>query len=431
MKKLFLPLAIIAVTMSSCSNDEPNEGFTTSSSTDNGNLVSINAYAGTTRAKDTTTSTLEDSGYVELHIDDSDTIKSSYTFAFALDDWSQDETDKIIWDDITFPANFYSMHDGAPFTGLSFTEDTATFTDYTVSGASTEHKDLVYHASQLSAIPTGGAVSVYHKHALSKIHLYAATGSNNVYIARVNLVNIESEGTLTITPVTASEISTTNGAEWVIESGNLTDYLYFYTGEVAPSALNSTTNGSNPIINDTEEAPLMIIPQETTAATMSSTDGSLATFSGSYIEVIYYMTDSKNMPIVGYSSVAARADASSYIDDDQSKTLYVMGAFPLGYEFEVNKEYDISLGLGADNSSGGILIADYYVDKTGEAVTLTKNGVDTDGDGDSDEDDGSSVEIPEIDEGDDILADSSDCIDIIVTVNDWDDGGSITVEYTE
>ncbi len=431
MKKLFLPLAILAMTMSSCSNDEPNVGATTTSSADYGDLVSINAYAGTTRAVDTTTSTLEDSKYVELYIDDSDSIQASYTFIFAADDWSQDETDKIIWDDITFPANFYSMHDGAPFTDLSFTDDTATFTDYTVSGASTEHKDLVYHASQLSAIPTGGAVSLYHKHALSKIHLYAATGSNNVYIARVNLINIESEGTLTITPVTASEISTTNGAKWVIESGNLTDYLYFYTGTTAPSALNSTTNGSDPIINDDDDAPFMIIPQETTAATMTSTDGSLGTFSDSYVEVIYYMTDSNNMPIVGYSSVGARSDASSYIDDDQDKTLYVMGAFPLGYEFEINKEYDISLGLGTDGSSGGILIADYYVDKDGEAVTLTKKGVDTDKDGDSDEDDGSKVEIPEIDEGDDILADSTDCIDIVVTVNDWDDGGSINVEYVE
>ncbi len=419
MKNLFLPLMLFAIGMSSCSKDQPN--ISDSSTTQSSDLVGINVYSGTTRALDTTTETLETtSGEVVLHIDDSGSIQSTYYFYYQNSDWAQDDTDAIAWSKITFPANFYSMHDGDPLEGLSFTSEVATYTNYTVTGESWEHKDLVYHASVLNAMPTGGAVSLYHKHALSKIHLYAATDKTKVYIARVRLVNIDGEGVATIKPVAYDEITTASGISWTNSESDFETYLYHYIGDEKITSISSAS-GTNPIITEVATAPLMIIPQSTTAAVMGGSENSVVSFTGSYIEVIYYLTDSDNNPIVGYSSVAARPDAADYIEDNQPLALFVMGAFPLEATFYPNMEYDITLGLGASGSTGGILIADYYVDKSGIAVDLTKV------DGDDDDDDG-TTEIPGIEEGDYILGDADDPIDIIVTANSWDDGEDVDVE---
>ncbi len=415
---------IFAVALGSCSKNEPNVGDNSDAASD-GSMVAINVYAGTTKATDTTTETLETAAWVELHIDDSADISETFKFVYDGSDWSQESDDPILWSDITFPANFYSMHDGAPFEDLTYNDDSATYSGYTVTGTSEEHKDLVFHASTLTTAPSSRVVSAAHTHALSKINLYAATGTTNVYIAKVQMVSIDGEGDVTITPLAADALSTDTGATWVNSGTEFEDYQYYFIDDSSPVALNSTLYGSNPIINSDEVAPLMIIPQETTAATITEDpDGGLdAIVSNSYIEVIYYMTDANGSPVVGYSSVSELSNASDYIDADQTTTLYVKAGFPLGYEFMVNKEYDITLGLGVTGSTGGVLLADYYVDKNGDAVKLTK----VDDDGDGEDEDEEVVEVPEIDEGDDILA-GDDEVDIVVSAGTWDDGGSVTVE---
>lgn len=431
MKHTLFPAILFAVALGSCSKNDPNVG---NNSVDyNGDdIIGINVYTGTTRGDDTITSTIEDSEYVLLHIYENG--GSSYTSEFKYDasvvDWAQSADSKITWSSISFPAAFFSLHDGEdPLEMVTFDGDEAIFNDYTVTGDSSAHLDLVYHASELTAMPGGGVVSVYHKHALSKIHLYASTGTTKVAIARVRLVEIDGKGTVTITPIDGSSDATAKGVSWECSGDTFEDYQYYSVGDDAPSLITSA-DGSNPIINTSEKAPLMIIPQECVAATVASTADGVATFANSYVEVIYYMVDSNGTAVVGYAAVSDLIDAEEYIAADQTKTLYVMAAFPLGYEFEANKEYDIALGLGVDGSSGGLLVADYYVDKNGDAVTLTKDGVDLDGDGDSDEDDGTKVDIPSIEAGDPILS-SSDDIDIVVTANSWDYGDSTYVDYDE
>lgn len=425
MKKLFFPVMLLAAAFVSCSEDEPSIDNVTNATTNGEGLVSINVYAGTTKGTDTTTDTLESDTYVELHIDDSGSVQQSYTFVFKDKDWSQSEDDPIKWSEIVFPANFYSMHDGDAFTGLSFTEDVATYTDYTVSGDSSAHKDLTFHASQLVSIPTGGVLSAYHKHALSKIHLYASTGTNKVYIAKATLINVDGTGTVTITPLTTAEEEAGDvGASWKSTS-DYSDYNYYYIGAeetAAATAIQSSSSTTNSIINTNDDAPLMIIPQSTTGITADEIRSASLTVK-SYIEVIYYLTTAADNPLVGYSSVSLRGDASDYIDADQEKTLYVKAAFPLTYEFEPNKEYDIKLGLGAVDTTGGKLVDDFYVDKNGDPVTLTK--VDCDDDDEDKEDD---VDITDIDEGDDILDNLNSEIDITVSVNEWDDGDTHVIE---
>lgn len=399
--------------MSSCSTDSTS--VEAKNAADSADLVGVNVYAGITKGADTETSDLETSGVVELHIDDSGTLSESLTFTFADSDWSQTDASQIKWGDVVFPANFYSMHDGAAFDALTFDPDKAVYSDYVVSGASSAHKDLVYHASQLESIPVGGMVSAAHKHALSKINLYAATGDNNVYIAHVNLVNIDALGTVTITPLTEDSAATDSDISWALGDANLQRYQYYYVGDAAASALNSSVAGCDPLINELDEAPLMIIPQETTAAT--STDIIRDDVATSYVEVIYYMTNDKGNPVVGFSAVKERPDADDFSLADQNKALYVKTGFPLGYEFEPNKEYDITLGIGADGSTGGILIHDYYVDKDGNEVELTSS------------EDGSKVtpEVPDVDEGDDVLDNVGDLIDITVTASPWIDGNSVAI----
>ncbi len=419
MKHLYFPLILFAAAISSCSTDQPSVGNAAANS---GDLVAINVYTGTSRATDTTTSTLEYDAEVLLHINDSVGLNKTYLFEYGGTDWSQSSSDPISWDDISFPANFYSLHDGTdPLSAVSFDESEAIYTGYTVTGASTEHKDLVTHASILSTMPVGGAVSVYHKHALSKIHLLASTGTNSVYIANVQLVTIDGMGDVTIVPLAADQIASESGITWDVSKSEFEDYLYLAIGEKdTPDEYNSTDNGSNPLINESGDAPLMIIPQTTVAATVLSSADDVATFKDSYVQVIYYLTDSEGQPVVGYSSVGARSDATDFIGTDQDKALYVLAAFPLGYTFESNKEYNVNLGMGADGSTGGILMADYYVDYKGDAVKLTREG-DTDA---------AIEDVPGIDEGDNILGDADGDICILVTANSWDDDtDAISVEY--
>lgn len=420
MKKLLFPAMFLAATIVGCADDE-STAVGGASTIDNGDLVSINVYAGTTKGDDTTTNSIELDEYVLLHIDDSDGVAESYKFVYSSSDWSQSGS-SITWSDIKFPANFYSLHDDAALDGVTFYDDDENLSDgyakyenYKVTGNSSTHKDLVYHASRLSAAPSGGTLSAYHKHALSKIHLYASTGYNLLYVARVQMVNIDGKGTVTITPLDATDITTSNGVEWDVTEDNQT-YQYFFISGDTPTKFT----GSNQLINTEKDAPLMIIPQQTTKATVVGSDDSLvATISeGSYIEVIYYLTNSAGVPIVGYSSVSEMPNGSYYKDENQ--VLYVAAAFPLGYTFTDNTEYDITLGIGSKGSTGGKLIYDYYVDKNGDPVYLTKV------DGDEEE-----VEVPEIDEGDDILSDGDDEIDIVVSACDWTTGSSVDLTGSE
>ncbi|MFI3248317.1 MAG: hypothetical protein R3Y39_04225 [Rikenellaceae bacterium] len=415
MKKLFFPVMLLAAAMCSCTEDETN--MIDYPSGDSSDLVSINVYAGTTKGTDTTTETLETKAYVELHIDDSASKALTYKFTYDGTNWNQGADDPIKWSDIVFPAKFYSLHDGSPYTNLTFTDDDATYTDYTVSGESSLHKDLVFHASEIDAIPADGTLSVYHKHALSKIHLYAATGTNKVYIARARLINMDGKGTVTITPLDDDATSTDVGASW--ENSGTSDSEYEYYSVESNASAISSGDGSAKIISTLTESPLMIIPQSTTAATAEQIANSKIV--GTYIEVIYYLTNVNENPLVGYAKVRNLPDGEDYISTDLDRTLYVMAAFPLAHCFLPNKEYDITLGLGSEDSTGGILIEDYYVDKDGVKVTLTKK------------DDGSTTtpEVPDVDEGDDILDNVNSAICITVTANSWDDGIDKEIEFTE
>ncbi len=415
MKKFSFPVTLLALAvMVGCAEDESQIVGGVTSNADNSDLVSINVYAGTTKGTDTTTSTLEDSENVILHINDSGSISETFSFVYADDDWSQDGY-SLFWYDITFPANFYSLHDSTPLTGLKFDDDDAIYSGYSVAKESTDHNDLVYHASKLDAIPSGSVVSAHHKHALSKIHFYVSTGTANVYIARVQMVNVDDTGTITITPLAADASSDATDIAWSDNDKFEDTFLYYYVGDTsdATTALKTDTNGDDPIINSDDDAPMMIIPQSTTGSTFSEEDFKEddSTISGTYIEVIYYATNADGLPLIGYSSVAEMTNASDY--KDQSIVLYVKAGFSLSYEFEANKEYNITLGIGSTGSTGGVLLADYYVDKTGEEIILTNIS-----DGGEEEE---TTDVPDLEEGDDIFSDNTDKIDILISAYLWSD----------
>ncbi len=416
MKRVLLPALLLTVAMSSCSQNDV-DGVDDSVVSSDGNLK-INVSAGTTKGEDVTTSSLETSGKVTLHIKDSKNVSSGYDFDNdgGGSDWSQTSSSTLTWDDIELPAYFYSMHDGSA-QGVGLADDSAT-KEYSVSGSSSDHNDLVYHASVLSAIPAGGTINVYHKHALSKIQLYAGTGGNKIYIAKVQFINVDANGKATIQPLSASDVATGMDVTWKNSGTSDETYLYYYVGdedsgdtEATPQALQSATvdgKTTNPVINDDTASPFMIIPQETTGVTSEQIVADKIT--GSYLEVIYYLTDSNDAPLVGYSSVSIRTDADNYIDDDQGKTLYVKAAFPVGYDFEANMQYNLTLGVGMTGSTGGLLLEDNYVDRDGNPITLT------------DKDCGGATttpEIPEVDKGDEILGDGSDDLNIIVSATNW------------
>ncbi|MFI3267606.1 MAG: fimbrillin family protein [Rikenellaceae bacterium] len=409
MKKHLLPVLLIVAVMSSCSKNDIS-GYATSDTSKSSDDITLFIATTTSRGADVTTSSLENaSGGVDLHINDADSISDAYNFTATDSDWSQSST-SLKWSDITFPAYFYSMHDGDP-QSLTMTDSTATLS-YSVTGNSTDHKDMVYHASVLSSIPSSGSINAYHTHALSKMNIYAGTGTNKVYIAKATVMNVDGESIATIS---------SSGIVWSDETYNDADYQYYYVGDDTQEALQSSVVDGvtvNPIINSGDSVSLMIIPQSLIGATVEAdSDGTTATISGSYVEVIYYLTDSNDAALVGYSSVSARPDSSDYIAADQNKALYVKAAFPLTVELANNKQYNLILGLGMTGSTGGLLVDDFYVDKNGDPVKLTKTCDDT----------SAEVEIPDLEPGDEILGDGDDEIDIYVNVKDWDDAEGVSL----
>ncbi len=419
MKTILFSALLLVATMSSCSKNEVTEEVlgTANLQGDEVGLNTTTTNLRQTRGADMTTAGLETSASgVMLHINDAGTKSAGYHFTAIGSDWSQNSATPVLWKDLTFPAFFYSMHDGTPqmvtlngdtdYTDL--TDENATH-DYTVTGESSTHKDLVYHASQLDDIPTSGKVNAAHTHALSKINLLAGTGENKLYVARVRLMNVDGDGSLTITAP--------NTVAWTTGTSNEDDYQYFYINNAAPTALQSIVGGvtTNPLLNTASNAPMMIIPQTTTAAAYT-TSGDQAVFSGTYVEVIYYLTDKDDKAIAGYSAVSALPNATEYIPADQSTVLYVKAAFPLGQTFVDNKVYNLLLGFGMEDSTGGELVDDFYVDKDGNPVQLTKNGCSPD-----------KVDIPELEPGDKILDYKNKAVDILVSSGAWGASESVNL----
>ncbi len=420
MRKIFFPALLIVAAMSSCSQNDVDVASVKSSSDSGDEVVANIVSAGSiSRGAVVTTSTLEDSdGGVDIYIQDADKIETYYNFKATDSDWSQSAS-SLLWSDITFPAYFFSMHDGAA-QSLTFGDGEVTLS-YTVSGESTSHKDLVYHASTLSAIPSSAAINAYHQHALSRLSIYAGTGGNKVYIAKATVMNLYGEGVATIDP---------DGIDWTNSGKADYDYEYYpIDNETVPVELQSTTVDevtTNYLVNSADDASLMIIPQTAVASVVSQgVAGGSLTLTGTYIEVIYYLTDSDDNALVGYSAVSEMTNATDYIDGDQTTTLYVKAAFPLGKEFVDNKHYYVTLGLGMDGSTGGYLVDDFYVDEDGDPVKLTtKDDAD---DGVDDDDDSKQVDVPGLLPGDEILGGSDDYVDILVDVSTWGSSESISL----
>lgn len=421
MRKIFFPALLLVAAMSSCSQNDVDMASLKSSGDSSDKVTANIVSAGSiSRGAVVTTSTLEDSDSgVDIYIKDAKDIDSHYNFKATDSDWSQSNS-SLLWNDITFPAYFFSMHDGeAQF--LSYANGKVTLS-YTVSGASTAHKDLVYHASTLSAIPSSAAVNAYHQHALSRLSIYAGTGGNKVYIAKVTVMNLDGEGIATIDP---------DGIVWTMNEINSYDYEYYPINdeEVVPIKLQSTTVDNvttNPLINDGEDASLMIIPQTAVKATVPGAEaGGSSTVTDVYIEVIYYLTDSDDNALVGYSAVSKMSNSTDYIDGDQEKTLYVKAAFPLGKTFVDNMHYYITLGLGMVGSTGGYLVDDFYVDEDGDPVKLTTK--EDANDGDDGDDDSKKVDIPDLLPGDEIFGGSYDLVDIIVDMSTWGSSESLSI----
>ncbi len=405
MKKFFIPALLFMGAMSSCSKNEVTEVLPEG---DNSNKVGINISSGATKGVDLMTNDIETQGDIKLYaISEKTSEPTSYMFKFTDGDWISGVAPS--WDEIGIPVVFYSAHEGTNPVELSVkvtnTSDLTTEANlgYEVSTASSvSHKDLVFHASKVNSIPLGGKINAYHTHGLSKINFLASTGTNKAYIARVQLMNVDKNGVATITPK--------NAISWSENSEIGMDYCYYADPTASSSQVAAMFDEGDYIATDKTKSAIMMIPQTLNDPDVFTTTTGLE--AGTYVEVIYCLEDSEGNPIVGYTSADKHYEFDKFPDDIAANTpLYVKVAFGVKYDLVAGKQYDITLGLGRENSTGGIVLGKEFVDKDGDPIDT--DPVDTG--------------IPE--PGEPAIPGASTQVDITVNVGDW--GVTEDVEYID
>ncbi len=412
MKKIILPVLLLVGAMSSCSKNDVTEVL---HSSDNMNAVGLNVASGVTRGADVTTASIQNTSNIDLYY--ASTAKTGKaTFTCSAGDWIS--TDAPKWSELGIPGSttaFYSMNDGSNAYGLvdatsGMTADAA----FTTGEESANHKDLVYYAGELAAIPAGGQINAFHKHALSKVNFFATTGSLNVHIARVRLVNVGAESTPTITAPTT--------VTWTKVASQ--DAFFKYYADADASSDKVAVSFGDPVTAGADNSKVAIMAASTTPSVMMIPQALVNSFDtatqqgdnvadvikGAYIEVIYCATDKNGEAIVGYTEAQKHPQYSKMTTgttdtDITSATtpLYVKAAFPIAsLSLGDNKAYDVILGLGGTGSTGGYVVSDEFVNKDGDKINL---GIE-------------ETEIPDID--DPVFPDADAQIDIIVTVGDWE-----------
>ncbi|MFI3323017.1 MAG: hypothetical protein R3Y50_10940 [Rikenellaceae bacterium] len=392
MKKFIIPALLIVAAMSSCSKDEVTEVLPQG---DNANVLGLSVSSGVTKGADVTTASLENNTKVKLYAVKTDKTVYTSDFTFDSGDWSS--SDAPTWTALGLPGEtvkFYSVHDGEGPIILDVSDTSVGATlEHTTSQESADHKDLVYYAGSLAAIPAGGKIQAYHKHALSKVNVKASTGDLKVYIARVRLVNADSK---------ANAAMLDNSVTWT-NNTDVTDLFNYYADANASNTLVASQFDDELIKLADTNPDILMVPQTLAATCKSDINDDL---SDSYIEVIYCAEDKDGNPLVGYSEASKYPEYDNITNEDVTTTtpLYVKAAFPVSYAFVDDTAYIISLGLGGiDDSTGGLNLSDNYVDKDGNDIELGDK-VDPD--------------LPE--EGDPIFPTGNTQIDITVKVCDWD-----------
>ena len=323
MKTKFFFLAVAAVALASCSNDETVE-------VNQGEAISFRALTtNLTRAADETFSNANDQFGVTA-------FKKSQTTGAYFDDVVFKTTDgstfvsqsnKYYWPSST-NLDFYAYAPLPTEVGGSGSAAVTRggYNTFTVTPGTDvpNQPDFVYAVTRNwgkatsdqttgHVIPTATGVTINFRHAESKVLIQLKNTNNNLIftVGNVEIGNLKGSGTFTWNGVTdgSSETSaasaTTDGrydgtgtltylnGTWNSLSGTGTytvamgtdDIDAVATGDQPRNVFSGLVNDGRDLTNTAANHEMILIPQELSIATKYSTDGSGATFAGAYITV--------------------------------------------------------------------------------------------------------------------------------------------------
>ena len=287
MKSKYLAVALSAVALTACNNDEVME-------VNQGRGISFQVATETsTRAQATTTSTIDEFmvwGFTQE--EPAKTLMEELSVSKSGSEWTYDGT--IFWP--AAPVDFYSISpepvsDKVSEGTVSISNSKQKITGFMVNTDQSEQVDLLYavNKGEKKADHEASAVSINFRHALSQIVFKAKNTNKNlkVIVKGVKIANIKKAGDFTYpTQATTPQNTSADGTIVATTQGtwsNVSTTTTFEAG-ITELTLDGVKDAQNLTTTDEDvyTGALFMIPQELTAWDPSATGALNSTNTGVY-----------------------------------------------------------------------------------------------------------------------------------------------------
>jgi hypothetical protein len=420
MKKIILSLAVASLIFASCTKET-----TTSEITGNPGAIGFNPSTGkATRATVTTINgagsttslqgdaagfgvygTKNNAGVQAEYIGNVDYI---YNSAETKWEW-EDPANPEMWPttDAEYPMNFYAYHPVSATTGLAVATLSYPYTIGQNTVATPQQDLLAANKLNVQTRPTSSNVNLDFKHILSQVKFKVVGGTGmTVEVQSISVRNAGSVRTFKYG---------TNPMAWD-GTAPTTNTHYPYVSAPAIAANEWNGDGSTANLVTGTSGSLMLIPQNFSTRAwdkQAAPDDHVAGVGGdTYIEVVYRMTETTGgKDVVGYTD-ATKHPQYVTLSSSETGNLFVKVGYPLDTNWEMGKTYTYTIYLGTPNSSGGNLVFDNFINDAGGDSGLPVVHPDTEED----------IDVPEP------IVDTTQPIDFIVKVGDWEDAAGISLQ---
>jgi hypothetical protein len=359
MKKLFLSLAVATFVFASCTKETK-----VSTPVGDSDAIGFDISTGKTRVSDSELSTLQNdvSGFGVYAQNKSGALITDRPYIYVDGEWkwAGSDADWQKWPQGSgaYPIDFYAFYPisatgGLATTGLSH--------EYVVDGNPSKQVDLL--AARLQGVatrPATGEVALNFEHILSKLKF-------NFVIGAAMSVEIKS--------ITLKGLGSTRNFNYAADDkmawdGTAPTAVIDYpilSQKANPTTLTGDGVAAQPFAGD--GAPLMLIPQNLSSIKWDPTSGAPSA-ANSYIEIVYraYQTNG-GANYIGFTNATAYPDYGT-TGSEVTGPLYAKAGFPLADSLKMGIAYNYTIYLGTNNTTGGYLIEDNFVDQNGVATDL-------------------------------------------------------------
>ncbi len=358
MKKILLSFAAIAM-LASCSKEEANS----SRIEGDPSIIAFNSFTAVTKVADAVIANLQnDVAGFNVYATDSRATPlfiinaQAYKYTAPAWGWTTDQKWSVIE---TYPANFY-----ATYPNVAITDPAAPKFAYNVnadvpstSSAINTQVDLLAANQSVNAMPGNGTVPFAFQHILSKIDFrVAASPQVKTYIQSIKIWNAGVSATYTFGTGWSATTATTNS----------------FTYRPVAAATNAIAYNSATAQTVNSSSALMMMPHITASTPWNGKTANINT--GTYVEVVWRMTDAAGTDIVGFTNATAHPN---YAGIPASGGLWVKGGFPITANWAAGTYYTYTIVLDGVNGTGGTLIGDKFFDDNGNEVALIVKTPDT------------------------------------------------------